>query len=105
MTSNPLSYIVVLKKDCPTCALVEQVVAQMQTSGCNLEIWSQDDPSFPASATNVSDDRNLEQSWRLKIETVPTLIRLENNTESERTVGWDRQEWQRLVVSDQLGLE
>ena len=105
MTSNPISYIVVLKKDCPTCVLVEPVVAQMQASDCNLEIWSQDDPSFPASAPKVSDDRNLEQSWRLKIETVPTLIRLENNTESERTVGWDRQEWQRLLESDQLGLE
>ena len=105
MTNNPLSYIVVLKKDCPTCVLVESVVAQLQASDCNLEIWSQDDPTFPASAIQVSDDRNLEQSWRLKIETVPTLIRLENNLECERTVGWDRQEWQRIFESDQLGLE
>ncbi|MFT6052069.1 MAG: hypothetical protein ACI9B9_001715, partial [Halioglobus sp.] len=105
MTSNPLSYIVVLKRDCPTCALVEPVVAQMQASGCNLEVWSQDDPSFPASVTGVSDDRDLEQSWRLKIETVPTLIRLDENTESERTVGWDRQQWQQLLESDQIGLD
>jgi hypothetical protein len=105
MASNPLRYIVVLKKDCPTCALVEPVVAQIQASGCNLEIWSQDDPSFPASVTGVSDDRDLEQSWRLKIETVPTLIRLDENTESERTVGWDRQQWQQLLESDQIGLD
>ncbi|MFT6274000.1 MAG: hypothetical protein ACJAZ0_000088, partial [Halioglobus sp.] len=77
----------------------------MQASGCNLEVWSQDDPSFPASVTGVSDDRDLEQSWRLKIETVPTLIRIEDNTESERTVGWDRQQWQQLLESDQIGLD
>jgi hypothetical protein len=105
MAINPLRYIVVLKKDCPTCALVEPVVAQIQARGCTIEIWSQDDPSFPTSVTGVSDDRNLEQSWRLKIETVPTLIRLEDNTESERTVGWDRQQWQQLLESDQIGLD
>jgi hypothetical protein len=103
MTKIESSYIVILKKDCPTCALVESVIAQLQAGDRNMEVWSQDDPGFPASVANVSDDRELEQSWRFKIETVPTLIRLENNTECERTVGWDRVEWQRLSGLHPLG--
>ena len=43
--------------------------------------------------TEVGDDSNLEQSWRLKIETVPTVIRMKEGVEIERTVGWDRSEW------------
>ena len=52
--------------------------------------------AFPLYRSNVGDDRELQQSWRLNIETVPTVIRMENSVERERTVGWDRAEWLRL---------
>jgi len=106
MISSQSDYIIVLKKDCPTCALVEPVIAELEAAGrCSLQIWSQDDPSFPASAASVGDDRNLQQSWRLDIETVPTVIRMEKNVERDRTVGWDRDEWLRLFELEQLGID
>jgi hypothetical protein len=103
-TSEP-EFIVVVKKDCPTCALVEPVLTELQAAGRALQIWSQDDPGFPATASNVGDDRDLQQSWRLDIETVPTVIRMENNAECERTVGWDRAAWLRLFELESLGAD
>lgn len=103
MADSAPDYIVVLKKDCPTCALVEPVIAEVQAAGRSLQIWSQDDPTFPASATGVGDDRELAHSWRLDIETVPTVIRIENSMECERTVGWDREVWSRLFELEPLG--
>ena len=105
MTNTHANYIVVVKRDCPTCVLVEPVLAQLQAAGCNLQVWSQDDPTFPETVTDVGDDSNLEQSWALKIETVPTVIRMEEGGESERTVGWDRSEWLRLFEQDELVAE
>jgi len=105
MINSQSDYIVVLKKGCPTCALVEPVIAELEAAGRSLQIWSQDDPSFPASTASVGDDRNLQQSWRLEIETVPTVIRMENNVERDRTVGWDRGEWLRLFELEQLGAD
>jgi hypothetical protein len=102
--SNP-DFIVVVKKDCPTCGLVEPVIAELEAAGRSLQVWSQDDPGFPASVSSVGDDRDLQQSWKLNIETVPTVIRMENNVEHERTVGWDRAEWQRLFDLEPLGSE
>ncbi len=96
-------YVMVLKRECPTCALVEPVVAELQLAGFNLQIWTQDDPQFPASAQPVGDDRSLEQSYRLNIETVPTLIRFSGEDEVDRTVGWDRDDWRRIVELESLG--
>lgn len=102
MTSISRNFIVVLKKDCPTCVMVEPVLAQLETNGVTLQVWSQDDPGFPATLSQVGDDTALEHSWRLKIETVPTLICMDGTIEQERTVGWDKDEWLRLVGVDEL---
>ena len=80
--------------------MVEPVIAQAQAAGAMIEVWCQDDPTFPATVSRVGDDTQLEQSWRWNIETVPTLIQVDNETEVERTVGWDREEWQRLLGLD-----
>ena len=96
------SYIVVAKRDCPTCELVQPVLREIAASGAGLTVYTQDDPSFPDGLAAV-DDRSLEHSWRLDIETVPTLIRLDGGAESERTVGWDRDEWTRLTGLGRLG--
>ena len=94
--------IVVAKRDCPTCTLVEGVLKQLDESGQSLVVYSQDDPRFPASVAEVVDDRELENSYRLQIEIVPTLIRFEHGKEVGRTYGWHRGDWEAL--SDVAGL-
>ncbi len=88
-------FVVVVKEDCPTCRLIEPVLGQLSHEA-SVEICSQDDPAFPAGLT-VVDDTDLEKSWNLRIETVPTLIRVEDGREVGRTEGWDRQAWTRLT--------
>ena len=96
------SYIVVAKRDCPTCELVQPVLREIAASGAGLTVYTQDDPAFP-DGIDAIDDRSLEHSWRLDIETVPTLIRLEGGAESDRTIGWDRGEWGRVTGLGPLG--
>jgi len=97
MNTTTPEYIVILKKDCPTCALVAPVLSELESKGHALQIWSQDDPGFPSGlAKAVGDDRALAVSWDLGIEIVPTVIRMEDDTEISRTSGWDRAEWLRL---------
>ena len=102
MGAAATNFIIVVKRDCPTCVMVEPVIAQAESAGASLQVWCQDDPTFPSTVSSVGDDRQLEHSWRWKIETVPTLIQLDNEAEVERTVGWDRDEWQRLLRLDTL---
>ena len=97
-------FVVVAKRDCPTCVLVQPVLREIAAGGAPLTVYTQDDPAFPEGLEPV-DDRSLEHSWRLDIETVPTLIRLESGTEAARTVGWDRGEWHRVTGLDPLGAE
>ncbi len=96
------SFVVVVKRDCPTCDLVQPVLREIAARGAALTVYTQDDPAFPAGLEPV-DDRSLEHSWRLGIETVPTLIRVEDGAEAERTAGWDRAEWTRVTGLGPLG--
>ena len=96
------SFIVVAKRDCPTCELVQPVLREIAAAGAGLTVYTQDDPAFPDGIDAV-DDRSLEHSWRLDIETVPTLIRFDGGAEAERTVGWDRGEWSRVTGLGPLG--
>ena len=98
------SFVVVAKRDCPTCELVQPVLCEIAASGAELTVYTQDDPEFPEGLEPV-DDRSLEQSWRLGIETVPTLIRLDAGVETRRTVGWDRTEWTLVTGLGSLGAE
>ena len=102
MSDAGASFVVVAKRDCPTCELVQPVLREIAASGAELIVYTQDDPAFPEGLAPV-DDRSLEQSWRLGIETVPTLIRLEAGAETRRTVGWDRTEWTRVTGLGTLG--
>ncbi|MCY4221280.1 MAG: thioredoxin family protein [Thiotrichales bacterium] len=95
-------FVVVAKRDCPTCVLVQPVLREITASGAALTVYAQDDPMFPDGLESI-DDRSLEHSWRLGIETVPTLIRIEDGHEAERTIGWDRAEWCRVTELDPLG--
>ncbi|WP_420616439.1 thioredoxin family protein [Candidatus Palauibacter sp.] len=94
---------VVVKRDCPTCELVEPVLERLSAEGDGLAVFSQDDPDFPAAVPGVIDDTELEHSFRLDIETVPTLVRFEGGRETGRAVGWDREEWRGLTSIPDLG--
>ena len=95
--------IVVAKRDCPTCTLLEPVYRELMDSAAEIAVYSQDDPTFPESVSDVFDDRELELSYRLNIETVPTLIRMQGGREVARTVGWHQGEWRDLTEIRSLG--
>ena len=101
--SLPSGLVAFVKRDCPTCVLVQPVLAQLarQTS---LTVLTQDDPSFPAGLSPV-DDTSLEMSWHHAIETVPTLLRVADGAEQGRAVGWERGEWEALSGVIGLGPE
>jgi hypothetical protein len=91
----------VVKRDCPTCALVEPVLKQLDAApGIELTVFSQDDPTFPSGITNVTFDEDLAFSYHHDVETVPTLLA----EDGERIVGWKRDEWERFTGVDGLGL-
>lgn len=98
----PDGFVAIVKRDCPTCTLIEPVLAALAASGRPLTVYSQDDPAFPATG-HVLDDRELAVSYRLAIETVPTLLAVEDGVETGRLVGWERDEWRAFTGLDGLG--
>lgn len=89
----PDGLVAVVKRDCPTCTLVEPVLR-----GLGAAVWCQDDPDW-----FDGDDTGLELSYRLDIETVPTLLRVEHGRETGRVVGWSRAQWEGLTGVAGLG--
>ncbi|MCY3780576.1 MAG: thioredoxin [Chloroflexi bacterium] len=73
------------------------------SQGLSLLIYSQDDPTFPSSIAAVRDDTELELSYHLDIEIVPTLMQVKAGNETRRSVGWQRDEWRRLTGLPALG--
>ena len=103
MVSLPRDGLVaVVKRDCPTCELTAPVLGELARRA-GLTVFTQDDPSFPDTVPGPVHDLALDLSHRLKIEIVPTLIRLEGGREIARTYGWDRGEWERLTGVSGLG--
>jgi len=97
----PSGFVAFVKRDCPTCALVEPVLAQLAEE-VSLTVYTQDDPAFPAGVDPV-DDTSLEMSWHWDVEAVPTLMRVEDGIEKERVLGWHRGEWEALTGAKRLG--
>jgi hypothetical protein len=94
--------VAVVKHDCPTCEAVQPVLAEL--SGAQpLTVYSQDDPGFPAGLDGVVDDTALEVSYRLRIQTVPTLLRMARGVEIARTEGWSRPAWEKITGCEGLG--
>ena len=96
----PDGIVAVVKRDCPTCVLVEPVLQGL--AGDGLTVYTQDDPAFPAGMGPV-DDTDLSVSYHWDIETVPTLLRIADGTEVERIVGWEREAWEAFTGVDGLG--
>ena len=89
--------VAVVKRDCATCEMVAPLFADIANgTDVALTVYSQDDPTFPTSIADVHDDTDLDFSWHHDIETVPTLIRMVDGTETERIVGWSRSQWRGL---------
>jgi hypothetical protein len=78
--------VAVVKKDCPTCQLVEPVLEQLAAS-TDLTIHRED------------DEDGLRASFDLGVETVPTLIK-----DGERIVGWQRDLWEKFTGIPGLGV-
>ncbi|MFN3258485.1 MAG: thioredoxin family protein [Ilumatobacter sp.] len=97
----PDGLVVVVKRECETCVTVVPVLRQLAAAG-ELHVYSQDDPEFPGDPAAI-DDTDLALSWHHDIETVPTLIRVEDGVEVDRTVGWSRAAWEALTGIDGLG--
>ena len=93
----PDGFVVIVKEECETCRMVAPLLAQFECT-----VYTQDDPAFPHSVS-PTHDADLSVSWHHDIETVPTLIKVMNGVELERTVGWSRAEWQRITGVHGLG--
>ena len=98
----PDGLVAVVKRECPTCALVAPVLAQLAGAGTPLTVYSQDDPTFPPDC-RVVDDRALAVSYRLDLTTVPTMVRVAGGRETGRVEGWERGEWEALTGVAGLG--
>ena len=95
----PDGLVVFVKKECATCVMVAPLLAEFPAT-----VYTQDDPAFPDTVHAVHD-ADLSLSWHHDIEAVPTLIRVENGVEVERTVGWLRADWQRITDVPSLGAD
>lgn len=95
----PDGLVAVVKTDCPTCVSVVPVLGALAGGGA-LTVVSQDG-DFPLAG--AVEDRGLDLSWRLAIETVPTLLRVEGGREVGRVAGWHRGRWEELTGTAGLG--
>jgi hypothetical protein len=82
----PEGLVAVVKTDCPTCTLVRPVLEALA-----VHVLSED------------EDEGLATSYELGVETVPTLLRVEDGAEVGRLVGWDRAQWRRFTGDDGIG--
>ncbi len=97
----PSGLVAFVKRDCPTCELVVPVLTEL-AARADLTIYTQDDISFPPGL-DAGDDTDLGLSYRHEIETVPTLLKVENGHETARAVGWHRGDWESLTGMSDLG--
>lgn len=93
----PDGLVVVVKRECATCRMVDPLLNRFPAT-----VYTQDDPAFPQSTTAIHDE-DLAVSWHNHIETVPTLLRIVDGHEVERTEGWLRTDWQRMTGVSDLG--
>lgn len=92
-----------VKRECPTCTLIESQMQEIAAAVPGFHAVTQDDPQFPSGVPRLIDDRELDHSWLNAIEATPTLLRFENGREVERIVGWDREAWRRVTGLTELG--
>ena len=103
----PDGLVAVVKHSCETCVLIAPLLDRIESAGAEsgliLTTFTQDDDSFPEQVKNRVDDTSLNISWHHDIETVPTLLRVEDGVETARIVGWKRSQWQDFTGLGNLG--
>ena len=92
----------VVKQECETCQLTEPVIRTLAKQH-SLNIYVQDDEEFLADLPCQQYDGELENSFYLEIDTVPTLLMVEDGKEIGRVIGWHREEWRGLTGVSDLG--
>ncbi len=97
-------FVAVVKSDCETCRLAVPALAEI-AQVFPLRIHWQDSGDFLGAelSPTARDDRRLERSFRLNVDTVPTLIRRDSDAETDRVVGWSAEDWRRLTGLEALG--
>ena len=100
----PDGLVIVVKRECETCRMVVPVIEQLINGPLPVTVYVQDDPTFPESLAPIHDV-DLSISWHYDIETVPTVLSIENGVEVARTVGWVRDEWLKITGLSSLGVE
>ncbi len=100
----PEGLVAVVKEDCPTCVLVAPVLADL-AERADITVITQDNAEFPATADWVVHDTDLALSWHHDIETVPTLLKVENGRGTSQIEGWSRDEWETFTGIDGLGTD
>jgi hypothetical protein len=100
----PDGLVVIVKRECATCQMVEPVLAHIASASNSLTVYTQDDPTFPSSVSPIHDE-DLSVSWHYDIDTVPTLIKVVNGKEVERTFGWKATDWQRITGIADVGAD
>lgn len=102
----PDGIVAFVKEDCPTCELVIPVLVDLEDRGVLTRVHTQDNAGFPSGlAGDVFDDTELEISWRNNIETVPTLLKIQDGAEVDRLVGWSREMWEAFTGVPGLAIE
>ena len=89
-----------VKRECETCALVTPLIPSLPIAA----LYVQDDPQAFAAFRPI-DDISLEQAFHFNIETVPTLLRVEDGREVARAEGWVRDEWRSMTCIATLGAD
>ena len=96
----PDGLVVVVKEECECCRMVAPLLGALP----DVTVYTQDDPAFPAGVSGTHD-ADLAVIYHHTIETVPTLLRVVDGVEVERTVGWLRDDWRRITGIADLGAE
>ncbi|MEY3148274.1 MAG: hypothetical protein RL688_1493 [Actinomycetota bacterium] len=100
----PDGLVIVVKRECATCVMVVPVIEELINGSLPVTVYVQDDPTFPESLAPIHD-ADLSVSWHYDIETVPTVLSIENGVEVARTAGWVRDEWLKITGLSSLGVE
>ena len=99
----PDGLVAIIKRECATCVMVVPVLERLQAE-TGLTIYTQDDASFPTGLAPIHD-ADLKVSWHYDVETVPTLLRVIDGQEVDRTIGWSRAAWRAISGIDDLGAD
>lgn len=102
----PNGLVAFVKHNCPTCQLVSPVLGALAEQS-DIVVYTQSDAEFPSDvpASNRYFDSDLSVSWHHDIEVVPTLVTVTDGVETERTVGWNQDEWRRMTGIANLGAD